>query len=520
MAIYALGLIPGGNGLVMLKADNDNPANTDWTQVGGVAFKVPLHLEIKQVSMKKDGSTIHVISYSEAVDDIFVYYQFNTTTDVWDKKQKKVRSNSAGIGEYITSDVSYRTGDLLSVSRISDDTVKAEESADSGDSWTFEGTLASGIEGGCAISPPDGSNRTYVVTSDSSLQDVRAIAWKSDNTFGIERIPDAACDTADSVISNVVIDSAGIAYFPYINASDKLSLADAQTAEDSPTWTTFTDISDNTVFGHGRTAVPYAAFFIVAKTDELHVIYVDHTTQNIRHVGDVQGGGGTDTEIQTGTVNRVSGSYFSGLNTIGILYDDNDTTKFIQRSFAVPFVQDSFHFRDDDGNETTATFKGALNSDQTLAVDTNFRLRLQVSETDAGAVSFSGQLQYNLNSGGWNDVNASSSVVQSVASPNVADGAATTEQLAGAGTFTAGTFDEVDGLVPSKELNNNETEHEYCFTIIAGDVSNNDPIDFRLVDGVAGTAFETYTQTPTATVSKISLGRLLLIHPQAFDGEL
>lgn len=185
----------------------------------------------------------------------------------------------------------------------------------------------------------------------------------------------------------------------------------------------------------------------------------------------------------------------------------------------VPFVQDSFHFRDDDGNETTATFKGSLNSNQTLLVDTNFRLRLQVSENDAGAVSFSGQLQYNLNSAGWNDVNASSSVVRSTASPNVADGATTTEQLAGAGTFTAGTFDEVDGLVPSKELDGNETEHEYCFQIRAADVSNNDTIDFRLVDGVAGTIFETYTQTPTATVSEVG-ARLLLMHPPRFDGEL
>ncbi len=186
---------------------------------------------------------------------------------------------------------------------------------------------------------------------------------------------------------------------------------------------------------------------------------------------------------------------------------------------ASPFLQDSFHFRDDDGNETTAAFKGSLNSDQSLLVDTNFRLRLQVSENDAGAVSFSGQLQYNLNSGGWNDVNAASSVVRSTASPNVADGATTTEQLAGAGTFTAGTFDEVDGLVPSKSLDNNETEHEYCFQIRAADVSNSDTIDFRLVDGVAGTVFGTYTQTPTATVIKDG-ARLLLMHPPRFDGEL
>ena len=173
--------------------------------------------------------------------------------------------------------------------------------------------------------------------------------------------------------------------------------------------------------------------------------------------------------------------------------------------------QDSFRIRNDDGNETTATWKAAANTGASLEVDTNWRIRFLIQNTGDATKSTNGsqgwQLQYNLNSAGWNDVNASSSVVISSASPNLADNTSTTQQL-GAGTFdaiAANKFDEVDGrtlgAVAQALSNGQETEVEYCWQLRSADVANNDSIQLRVVYYSAGnTAFDTYTNTPTITV--------------------
>ncbi len=167
--------------------------------------------------------------------------------------------------------------------------------------------------------------------------------------------------------------------------------------------------------------------------------------------------------------------------------------------------QTSFRLRDDDGSESAATFRQAINIDDTLTVDTNFRVRFGI--THAGMIGdVTGQLQYNLASAGWNNVDASSSVVQSVASPNVADNATITEQLNQGNTFVGNTtptglFDEVDGLVSSQTIDvTEETEMEFCFTIISGDVTDLQTLQLRVSHN--GAALTTYTQTPTITVSE------------------
>ena len=173
------------------------------------------------------------------------------------------------------------------------------------------------------------------------------------------------------------------------------------------------------------------------------------------------------------------------------------------------FDQDSFRGRNDDGNETTATWSADTNIDWTQVVDVNFRVRFVVQETgDGAAADKTFQLEYNLNGGGWNDVNGSSSVVRAWASPNVADGADTTQQI-GSGTPVGANndaFDEVDGLAGSTNLDfsgSDEVELEYCVQIRSADVVADDTIQLRVKN------LDSYTSTPTITAA--------LSTPPAYD---
>ena len=169
---------------------------------------------------------------------------------------------------------------------------------------------------------------------------------------------------------------------------------------------------------------------------------------------------------------------------------------------AARFDQHSFRIRNDDGNETTATWAAALNTDwQPPAVATNFRVRFCIDNSQGGqSGAFTPQLQYSKNSGAWTTVDGASSVIRSYASGNLADNAATTEQLAGPATFVAGAFDEADGALAAITLaTTEETEVEFCVRVQIADVVTGDTIGLRVSD--AGAALYSYTQTPTLTVS-------------------
>lgn len=163
--------------------------------------------------------------------------------------------------------------------------------------------------------------------------------------------------------------------------------------------------------------------------------------------------------------------------------------------------QDSFRGRNDDGSETTATWKANANVNWTQTVDQNFRVRFLLQETGGGTKNnFTAQLSYNLNAAGWVNVTGTSSVVRATASPNVAGGADCTQQI-GAGTFISNNdgFDEVDGASGGANLDftaNTEAEVEFSVQIRSADVVNNDSVQLR----IAGA--DTWTNTPTITVNE------------------
>lgn len=124
----------------------------------------------------------------------------------------------------------------------------------------------------------------------------------------------------------------------------------------------------------------------------------------------------------------------------------------------------------------------ALNANTSFNVDTPFRYRVEIDETNDSTGSSVGQLQYSYNSGAFTDVTGSSVELQATATAGYADGDATTDLISGsAQTFTTGSVDEVDGLpntVPNLKLQ--QTEFEYCLQMIGSAVSNNDTFDLRV----------------------------------------
>ena len=138
------------------------------------------------------------------------------------------------------------------------------------------------------------------------------------------------------------------------------------------------------------------------------------------------------------------------------------------------FVQDSFRGRNNDGSETTATWKAAANANWTQPVATefhgrHFRVRFLVRENGGvSAADKTFQLEYNLNGGGWNDVTGASSVIKAKATDNLTEAEDTTQQL-GSGTFITNNdgVDETNGQAGGTVLDfagSDEVELEFSLT--------------------------------------------------------
>ena len=167
--------------------------------------------------------------------------------------------------------------------------------------------------------------------------------------------------------------------------------------------------------------------------------------------------------------------------------------------------QKAYRGRNDDGNETTATWKATQNTTWSQAINTNFRVRFEVQETAACAgANKVWQVQYNRGGAGWVNVSATSNVIRSSASPNLADAANLTDQLTvGTGTFQGATgFDEVNGQAGGNSMDvaaSGHAEAEFCVQVRGADVIAGDTIQMRITD--AGTAFAAYDATASFTVS-------------------
>lgn len=171
------------------------------------------------------------------------------------------------------------------------------------------------------------------------------------------------------------------------------------------------------------------------------------------------------------------------------------------------YEQDAYRFRNDDGTETTATWKANENTDLTLLCDSNqtFRLRLELQENSSVGTARSFIIRYSKNGGAYATVTTATTDIKLVASGTVADATSTTNQLTtSAKTFTAGQFDS-NGTVANVTINNTQTEMEYCLQALTAGVAHADTYAFRVYISPT-TALNTYTRTATLTVVKTVTG--------------
>lgn len=170
--------------------------------------------------------------------------------------------------------------------------------------------------------------------------------------------------------------------------------------------------------------------------------------------------------------------------------------------------QSAYQFRNDDGTEATATAAAAPNTAISLRPDMVARCRVLLSSSgDEVNTTFQWQYQHTPSGGspgGWNNITAASAVVQGAAS-QLTDGGSTTQQLGAGGDFAAGEQTE-DGLCDTVAVtfsNGTESETELAFTIVAADVTDFDTVELRVIR--VGGSLEAWTQTPTITVSTITV---------------
>jgi hypothetical protein len=146
-----------------------------------------------------------------------------------------------------------------------------------------------------------------------------------------------------------------------------------------------------------------------------------------------------------------------------------------------------------DGTDTGSQFVTGLSANQNpsqgdLSLDTTYLIRFDVYESNGGSwKNVAGQLEYNHESTGWTNVNASSSYVRSAGDANSAltDGNDVSSIRLG-GSFTLDSTNEGqdtdDGSAGggSADFNNTGAEFVYAFQIRSADVSANDVIQLRI----------------------------------------
>jgi hypothetical protein len=159
-----------------------------------------------------------------------------------------------------------------------------------------------------------------------------------------------------------------------------------------------------------------------------------------------------------------------------------------------------------DGTETGSTAIAAQNTGivaDLASSDLDLHLRVRLQENGTAAVSASDfQLEYDINtSGAWSEVNSGDFAVPSIDGPNLTNGAATTNRLTGGtGSFEAGKISE-DGTVDALGWGlGNHTELLYSIRLVSAEFSDEDIVDFRVLQNF--NPLSGYTQTPTVEISK------------------
>jgi hypothetical protein len=172
------------------------------------------------------------------------------------------------------------------------------------------------------------------------------------------------------------------------------------------------------------------------------------------------------------------------------------------------YVQSAFRGRNNDGNLSTATYKGTANNQNfSQSLDETFRIRLVLQNTATAKASANQvyDLYYSRNGGTYTQITSSSSFIRLIdENQGIADHAATSQQIG------SGTYDSSSSLGYNDGTTNNltggcniaaasEIEIECSLVLRSADTSVNDTFDLRLRRN--GAVLDTYTVTPRVTAS-------------------
>lgn len=172
---------------------------------------------------------------------------------------------------------------------------------------------------------------------------------------------------------------------------------------------------------------------------------------------------------------------------------------------ATTSTQLHFRFRNDDGSESSATWKAAEDTNITLQKGANrlFRLRILMDVNGAPGTPLTYVLRFSKNAGAYADVGASTNGVKLASTGSgYSDHDATTHQETAPGNgdvFAAGTIQSNDATTSTLSYSNQYTELEWMMQTVDADITATDTFDFRIY--VTGpTVLEAYTVTPRITM--------------------
>lgn len=167
-------------------------------------------------------------------------------------------------------------------------------------------------------------------------------------------------------------------------------------------------------------------------------------------------------------------------------------------------AQTHYRFRNDDGTETTATWRQPIDTPDTVPINTLFRLRIATSETMGGdPPTHNYRVQWRQNGGAWTAVSAENAgaVVQGSETTGLPNNTNTTQQIS-SGTFRqgfvfTGNTGNVVAMNPVTTL-----EDEWALRIgHQGGATPGDLFEFRVVaDNVP---LDAYPVTPSVTVTAL-----------------
>ena len=171
------------------------------------------------------------------------------------------------------------------------------------------------------------------------------------------------------------------------------------------------------------------------------------------------------------------------------------------------WVSGHFRFEDDDGSVTASTFLAAEDVDVNVALDTNFRVRMNWGDSagQTASTSFKPELEYSRNSGAYATVGTSGVVHMTNSTFETDESSSTTERLTtaptGCTTYVDTRFADVNSSLPPDTPSDAYHEAVFNMTMDSATANDGDTFDFRLVD-----FNNTETITTTDTTPRVTAG--------------